>query len=309
MPFGNPTNPSGAASSGAPVDATYVVGAANGTLTAELLLSAVIGRGALASRPAAGTAGRLYFDTDSNILYRDNGTIWDSVEGVSSGGNVYDPTIIYEQDNFLSGNATSGQVGKLGWVWSGASLTMLASEAGRPGIVRGVTAATNPSNGAFHVRATASAGIILPADQPWEIGWMVRPRLNGGAAGSTVIRVGMSNDPTTGTTPSNGVYFEKLDTDTNWFFVTRSGAAETRTNTGVAFADDTFVRFRIRRESTSGNMIGQINAGTDISHSATLTTTALLPFCSMRTVEAVAKHIDAKLFYMRLTGLSGLNLT
>lgn len=35
--------------------------------------------GATASRPAAGTAGRLYWDTDTNRLYRDDGTAWDEV--------------------------------------------------------------------------------------------------------------------------------------------------------------------------------------------------------------------------------------
>lgn len=50
-------------------------------------LSDVILRGTLAARPAAGTAGRLYFDTTNSILYRDNGSSWDSVEGASGLSN------------------------------------------------------------------------------------------------------------------------------------------------------------------------------------------------------------------------------
>jgi len=61
----------------APVDATYVVTSANAELTAELVLGTdVIMRGTAAARPAAGTAGRLYFSTDTLVLERDDGATW-----------------------------------------------------------------------------------------------------------------------------------------------------------------------------------------------------------------------------------------
>ena len=44
------------------------------------ILANVIGRGVLASRPAAGSPGRVYFITDGTPgLYRDNGSSWDSI--------------------------------------------------------------------------------------------------------------------------------------------------------------------------------------------------------------------------------------
>lgn len=66
---------------GAPTDATYVTGAAEGGLSDELVLgTAVIMRGLAAARPAAGTAGRIYIETDgSYIVYRDNGAGWDEI--------------------------------------------------------------------------------------------------------------------------------------------------------------------------------------------------------------------------------------
>lgn len=42
-------------------------------------LASTIGYGVTGSRPAAGEEGRLYFDTDASVLYRDNGSTWDSV--------------------------------------------------------------------------------------------------------------------------------------------------------------------------------------------------------------------------------------
>lgn len=48
------------------------------------VLSDVIQRGTLAARPAAGIAGRLYYDTTNSILYRDSGSAWESVEAGAS---------------------------------------------------------------------------------------------------------------------------------------------------------------------------------------------------------------------------------
>lgn len=41
------------------------------------LLSTVVARGTHSSRPAAGTAGALYYETDTFNLFRDNGSSWD----------------------------------------------------------------------------------------------------------------------------------------------------------------------------------------------------------------------------------------
>lgn len=64
--------------SGAPASADYVVGTANATLTAELVLgSAVIMRGTLANRPATGVGGRLYMADNERppVVYRDSGDV------------------------------------------------------------------------------------------------------------------------------------------------------------------------------------------------------------------------------------------
>lgn len=52
------------------------------------LLSSIILRDTLANRPAAGTAGRLFYDSTNSILYRDNGSSWDNVEGTGAGGTT-----------------------------------------------------------------------------------------------------------------------------------------------------------------------------------------------------------------------------
>lgn len=72
--------PGAGGSSAAPASATYVTLTANAALTAEAVLgSAVIMAGIAAARPAAGTAGRLYYATDTDTLSRDNGVSWDDL--------------------------------------------------------------------------------------------------------------------------------------------------------------------------------------------------------------------------------------
>ena len=51
-------------------------------------LATVIGKGAIGSRPAAASAGRLYFSTEPKT-YRDNGSSWDDVS--DSGSGLSDP--------------------------------------------------------------------------------------------------------------------------------------------------------------------------------------------------------------------------
>lgn len=62
---------------GAPTDASYVVEAANGTLSAEVVLgTTVITTAAYASRQAAAIAGRLFLPSNSFYLERDTGAAW-----------------------------------------------------------------------------------------------------------------------------------------------------------------------------------------------------------------------------------------
>jgi hypothetical protein len=71
-------NTGGGNGSGAPANATYITTGAETKLSAERVLgTAVIMSGTLASRPAFGTAGRLYLATDDATAYRDTGSAWE----------------------------------------------------------------------------------------------------------------------------------------------------------------------------------------------------------------------------------------
>lgn len=49
-------------------------------------LASIIAQGLNAAKPAAGTAGRLYFATDTGTLYYDTGAVWSEVDLAGSAG-------------------------------------------------------------------------------------------------------------------------------------------------------------------------------------------------------------------------------
>lgn len=53
--------------------------AANQVATADKLNSSLLQYDVIASRPAAGQIGRMFYATDESLLYRDNGTTWDLI--------------------------------------------------------------------------------------------------------------------------------------------------------------------------------------------------------------------------------------
>lgn len=74
-----PTLSSGGGS-GAPSNASYVTLNAESKLTSETVLgTGVIMAGTAAGRPAASKAGRLYWTTDTYLLYRDTGATWTEI--------------------------------------------------------------------------------------------------------------------------------------------------------------------------------------------------------------------------------------
>lgn len=77
------------ASGGAPASASYVTVSAESGLSAETLITAyLMPPDTLANRPAAGTAGRNYFASDTNQWYYDTGSVWTALSPVPTLPNV-----------------------------------------------------------------------------------------------------------------------------------------------------------------------------------------------------------------------------
>lgn len=208
-----------------------------------------------------------------------------------------DLTRVWLQEEFSTGSNANGSVGALGWAFSGGTITMQTSEAGRPGIIRRDTGATINTNATLSARFTAGAG-SFHANDTFDVVWIVRVNT---VDANTQVRAGAGND-ITANPPNDGVYFEKLAADTNWFSVTRSGGTQTRTDMGVAVTTG-WVRLRVRRSSGSA-IAFSIDGGAETTHTTNIPGTAQMPGAQIFNTAAASKTIDYDYFDLLITGLS-----
>lgn len=157
-----------------------------------------------------------------------------------AGLTQYQTTVALE-DDFLTGLSTSGNIGALGWNAAGTPGAGSAGIAEHPGILNLATGGSSATIARINMAGNAP---FLPAAQHSVLAIV---RLNHNDA-NTTVRIGSSTGFATDP-PSGGIYFEKLDADTNWFAVTRSAGTQTgtRIDTGIATDATTFHTFTYLR--------------------------------------------------------------
>lgn len=201
---------------------------------------------------------------------------------------------VYVSDDFISGLNTNGTTGALGWIVNGGSSTSLASINGRPGLFQKNTTTTSATIAQLVTSGTSS---VLGGSETHSI--LFVSRLNTNDA-NTTVRIGAAN-AFSANPPVDGIFFEKLDADTNWFCVTRSGGVQTRTNSGIAVSTS-FVNFLYNRNSSGATFtIGSTLACT---HTTNIPTAQVVPGLHIVNSAAASKTIDIDYFRLIITGLA-----
>lgn len=230
----------------------------------------------LLSCPITGQAGQLLMPPQSNGLY-------DYRTGIEL------------QEEFLSGSTSAGQIGSLGLGALNGSTTSIVSETMRYGLLRRDTSATINTIATL-VLYPGSSNAIDPS-LVHTIRWIVR--LNT-IDGNTTQRIGALNS-TIGNPPSDGIYFEKLDADTNWFCVTRSSGTQTRTDSGIAVTS-TFKNFLYQRTASGVNFL--IDNVLACTHTTNITSNYVNPATQIINSVAAAKTHDHDYFELKIYNLS-----
>mgnify|MGYP001587930422 CR=1 FL=1 len=224
--------------------------------------------------------------------------IRDHVHGVSGVTSIPYRTLIpaanaYVRDEFIGGvyGKLNGRLtGELGWIpydIYGVVVQLIPAIAGHPGIASIPTGA-NINN--YNYLQLSSVQII-PADSFDTIFIFKVPSVT-----SVTFVMGLYGSN------ADGLYLEKLSTDSNWFAVSRVSSTQTRADMGVA-AIDTWYKVRIRR--VDGATIGYtINSGSEVTATTNIPTAGLHPYIYVVTTEAVNKYIHIDYFDMIFTGLS-----
>jgi hypothetical protein len=204
------------------------------------------------------------------------------------------------QDDFITGTGASAQIGALGWGVSGGTATMQASttaDGGHPGLARLDTGAGAGTLARMMFETQTNALLALgswSADMTWVM------RLNQTNT-NTMSRIGTGDDYTSDP-PGTGVFFEKLNADTEWFCVTRQGASQTRVTSSVT-TDTSFHTFRMNSTPAGVSFYIDGSAVCGGTFVATLPTTLTQPTVWIKNVDAASKTLDVDYFGIEVTGL------
>ena len=121
---------------------------------------------------------------------------------------------------------------------------------------------------------------------------------------NTTQRVGFSDFTSSYDPPDNGIYLERLGTDTNWFLVTRNASTSTRGDTGIAHAAGK-VGFIVVKDGTTTVKCYQSGSSTALATNSTNIPTdanVMAPFGMVKTLTTAAKNFN--FYLLRATGIS-----
>lgn len=203
---------------------------------------------------------------------------------------------VFLQDEFATGSGTaSGSVGSLGWALIGGTGVAIVSEANRPGLIRRETSAVSGTTAT--IRISTATDVLFDPALPAINTFIARLNTNDA---NTTVRIGQMN-ASTANPPTNGIYIEKLDGDTNWFCITRSGGVETRVDSSVAVSTSFAVHSYTRNSSGVQFKINNVNVCSLMT--TNITTTLLTPAVQITNSAAANKTIDVDYFQLIVTGL------
>lgn len=217
------------------------------------------------------------------------------ISGTSqSYSTLYDyTTSVKIQDDFCGGGTGTGSIGTLGWGTGGGTASYQVSESNHPCIVRKTTSAASGTFSYLYLPAVQASLLAGSVDMTYVY------RLNSNDA-NTTCRIGAM--ALINIAPTDGIYIEKKDADTNWFVVTRASSTETRADSGVAISTGWFT-FRIVR-TNSASVAFYIN-GTLVSTSTTNIPSAGLTIGAQAVNSAAAdKSYDVDYVEVTMSGLS-----
>lgn len=232
----------------------------------------------------ANQAGSVWFNNSLKTYFG-----WNGVERISIafgiGMNLYNYKRRFAlQDDFTTGGQPTGTIGDLGWNSNG-TLTVRPGEFNHPGVIRLDTGAVSGT----HERMNFSLSPAFNVGFNHEITWVAV--LNSVDA-NTTARLGSANS-VAGAPPNDGIYFEKLDADTEWFAVTRASASQTRTNTGIGVAA-TYATFTY---SYNGSAVTfSINGNVVATHTTTIPVGLMSPYVYIINSAAASKTMDVDYF-------------
>jgi len=186
---------------------------------------------------------------------------WNGRETVQM-SNVEDNALelVSLSNDFISGSSTNNLIGAFGLSRSGpGGQDIIPLSVGHAGIIRLRTQNNVAGTPARLHQGSLTNDTFFSFNSPFSLSMVMR--LNSIDA-NVISRFGICNDAANDP-PSDGIYFEKLQADTEWFAIIRANDVETRVPTNKTIVAD-FSQFELRFINI--NTIGfKIDNGTEIT--------------------------------------------
>lgn len=197
-------------------------------------------------------------------------------------------------DEFASGLLTTGNIGNLGWGFTGTAPTVIATVANHPGIRRIPTTTSSGNISTIWLGGAQNTDLVLYTDY-CDLTYIVRMT----DVTSDTAFVGAMDSMSTAVGNQDRYGFEYIDSsDTYWMMVTGNGSSSTRTATSVTVAINTWYKLRVVRNGSSVNYyIDGVSVG---SVNTTLPDTSLNIGMQIQTNTTVAKYLQVDYFGMTL---------
>ncbi len=208
------------------------------------------------------------------------------------------------EDEFVGANATSGSIGAWGWTTFGAgSAAYGATEAQHPGVFS-VTSSGSGLCGMYG--SPAGIGTLHLNSANFDLLSIVKAV--SGSDSTSTYRVGWGNDPTVDP-PQDGIWFEKLAADTQWFGVTSLGGTKSRS--AIVNVTVSWVRQRIVRRATgttgfvTGSLLSNQNLNAILFNLAgAWPTDPVSPFIQVRNSASIARTFSIDYMRQTITGMT-----
>lgn len=211
-------------------------------------------------------------------------------------------------DHFITAGSLTERIGSLGWSSSstgtGNISTPINGEDRRPGIYRMNAGTTAAGRSSIFLGTSGGLGSLKPNTSGQTITWKSRIRLTGVLATFEMAVFGLGDVTSAVGDQTNGIYFQILSTDLNWFLVSTSGGVQTRLNTGIVFSSGTWNEFEFTYNVNTATITGKIN-GVSFPGSITtnLPTVVISPLYKTDAIAAgTAVNLDVDVFQLTITG-------
>jgi hypothetical protein len=245
----------------------------------------------------AGTNGGMYYNSNNNKFRCYEESRWTDCTSSAQDYDLLDKT-----DDFITGLATTGNIGDLGWTLGAGTAAVKAGEQNHPGMYTIASTTTSGTIGRITMSGAAATASMVAGDANY-VAAIVRP-LSGTTTMS--VRVGLTNNPATSAEGAQGIYWAFTPaTSANWRTVTRDGVGATTNSTATAYTAGTWYKLEIKKNN-SGNWEFYLNGTLQFTHSANIPTasTAMYPIVAIETSNTTTKTLDVDWFRLRSTVLT-----